>query len=995
MTPERWQQASRILEAAREREPEARRAYLGQACGDDEDLRHEVESLLDHEGTSALIDSSIWDLAADLLPGDIGLAPGAHVGAYRIEGVLGAGGMGQVYRARDTKLNRDVALKVLPDVFTDDPERLARFTREAHVLASLNHPGIAAIYGLEDTAGTQALILELVSGPTLAERLAQGPIALDEVLAIARQIACALATAHDHGIIHRDLKPANIKIRDDGTVKILDFGLAKPVGHTLNAISPHDHAGTPATDTGPSVSSATTPPQKPAGNRTRTLEMSQVGAVLGTPAYMSPEQVEGRDLDKRSDIWAFGCLLYDMLTARRAFVGRDVATTLAAVLKDEPDWQPLPSEVPESLRTLLARCLSKDRRQRIADMSIVIYVLDEVGRTSDLKVSPVHSRVARRLAAAARWMALGAVVAAVVGWAVVRQRLAETPRPTRLSLVTSANQPLTFHGINTDIDISPDGAAVVYRSGSATQWQLVVRPLDGTDARSLPNTTGGNRPFFSPDGQWVGFSGGAQLKKTALAGGPSVLLCQIAGASLRGAHWGPNDTVIFADSDPMTGVLSVPASGGQPRVLTTPDATKGEGDHWFPFMLPNGRGVLFTIAGGAPDAAQIAVLDFRTGQPKILINGGSDAKYVTSGHLVYVAAGTLRAVRFDPDALTVLSAPMPVVDHVMTVMGGAGNFAVSNNGTLIYVGSGTGAQIWPSRSLVWVDRRRQEEPIAAPSRAYASPRLSPDGGRIAMEIRDGEPAVWIWDLRRRTLQRVSTGPFVERNPVWTPEGRLLVSSNRGRVPNVYRMAADGSGTAERLTSSKWGQYASSISRNGSHMFLTQLSPYADITVSTGGSGSLDVVITHGKSPDVSPSGRWLAYQAVYPPGTARQVEEIYVRPFPGVEGNRVQVSIDGGRHPAWHPSGREMFYLDRQNRLTTVSVRASDSTLVVGAPKTLLESSYFADAGPAPGRPYDLAPDGRFLMIKEDATNNQGASPATITVVQNWFEELKRIVPAK
>jgi Tol biopolymer transport system component len=264
-----------------------------------------------------------------------------------------------------------------------------------------------------------------------------------------------------------------------------------------------------------------------------------------------------------------------------------------------------------------------------------------------------------------------------------------------------------------------------------------------------------------------------------------------------------------------------------------------------------------------------------------------------------------------------------------------------------------------------------------------------------MEIRDGEPAVWIWDLRRRTLQRVSTGPFVERNPLWTPEAKLLVSSNRGRVHNIYRVAADGSGTAERLTSSKWGQYPSSISRNGSHLFLTQLSPYADITVSTGGSGSLDVVITHGKSPDVSPSGRWLAYQAVYPPGTVRQVEEIYVRPFPGVEDNRVQVSIDGGRHPAWHPSEREMFYLDRQNRLTTVSVRASDSTLMVGAPKTLLESSYFADAGPAPGRPYDLAPDGRFLMIKEDATTNQGASPATITVVQNWFEELKRIVPAK
>ncbi len=327
------------------------------------------------------------------------------------------------------------------------------------------------------------------------------------------------------------------------------------------------------------------------------------------------------------------------------------------------------------------------------------------------------------------------------------------------------------------------------------------------------------------------------------------MLCRIAGApSLRGSHWGPNDTVVFADGDPATGLLSVPASGGEPKVLTTPDAAKGEGDHWFPFMLPNGRGVLFTIANERPDSAQIAVLDLRTGQRKTLINGGSDAKYVSSGHLVYVAAGTLRAVRFNPTTLDVLSDPVPVVDHVMAAPGGAGNYAVSQNGTLIYVASGTGAQIWPSRSLVWVDRQGKEEPIPAPPRAYASPRLSPDGTRIAMEIRDGEPAVYIWDLRRKHLQRVSTGPFVERNPLWAPDGRLLVSSNRGGVPNVYRVAADGSGIAERLTSSRWGQYMSSISRDGARLFLTQLSPYADVTVFADAARTVDVVIKKGKSP---------------------------------------------------------------------------------------------------------------------------------------------------
>jgi hypothetical protein len=458
---------------------------------------------------------------------------------------------------------------------------------------------------------------------------------------------------------------------------------------------------------------------------------------------------------------------------------------------------------------------------------------------------------------------------------------------------------------------------------------------------------------------------------------------------------GTNDTVVFADSDPATGLLSVHASGGRPKVLTTPDATSGEGDHWFPFMLPNGRGVLFTIAGERLDSAQIAVLDLRTGQSKMLISGGSDAKYVSTGHLVYVAAGTLRSVRFDASALQVLSDPIPVVDHVMAVRGGAGNFAVSNNGTLIYVASGTGTQIWPSRSLVWVDRQGQEEPIPAPPRAYASPRLSPDGTRIAMQIRDGEPAVWIWDLRRKTLQRVSTGAFVERNPLWTPDGRLLVSSNRGGVPNVYRVAADGSGIAERLTSSKWGQYMSSISRDGARLFLTQLSPYADVTVVADAARTVDVVIKKGRTPEVSPSGHWLAYQAVYPPGDVRQTEEIYVRPFPNVEGDRVQVSIDGGTRPAWDRSGREMFYLDRLNRLTAVSIRATNSTLTVGPPKTLLESAYFADAGPAPGRPYDLSSDGRFLMIKENTTPDGRATPASITVVQSWFEELKRVVPAK
>ena len=578
----------------------------------------------------------------------------------------------------------------------------------------------------------------------------------------------------------------------------------------------------------------------------------------------------------------------------------------------------------------------------------------------------------------------------------LERRTTEAPRPTRLALVPSAAQPLAFHGINTDIAISPDGADVVYRSGSATQWQLLVQSLDRLDARPLPNTVSGNGPFYSPDGRWIGFSGGAQLKKTSVAGGPAIVVCPIVGASLRGAHWGPDDTIVFGDSDPATGLLSVSAAGGQPRVLTTPDAAKGERDHWFPFILPNGRGVLFTIARNRPEAAQVAVLDLKTGQRKTLIQDGSDARYVESGHLLYVAAGTLRAVRFDPVTLDVLSNPVPVVDHVMTAQGGAGNFAVSKNGTLIYVASGAGPQVWPSRSLVWVDRQGHEEPIPALPRAFASPRLSPDGTRIAVEIRDGEPTVWIWDLRRKVLQRLSTGAVMERNPLWAPDGRLIVTSNRDGVPNMYRLAADGSSTAERLTSSPWGQYASSISRDGSRVFLTQLSPYPDITLFTSATGRAELVVKEGRTPDISPSGRWLAYQSASPLGEPRRSEEIYVRPFPNVSGGeRVQVSIDGGSRPAWTRSGAEVLYLDRRNRLTAVPVRTTGSGLTAGAPRTVLESAYFADAGPAPGRPYDVSSDGRFLMIKENAANDGPSTQPTITVVQNWLEELKRLVPAK
>jgi serine/threonine protein kinase len=572
-----------------------------------------------------------WDVVGGLLEVDAGLALGSVAGHYRIDAVVGAGGMGQVYRARDMTLQRDVALKILPALLADDEEFLERFRREAQVLASLNHPAIATIYGFEALGRVHALVLELVEGPTLADRLRRGAISMDESVPIADQIARALEAAHQQAIIHRDLKPANVKVTNGGSVKLLDFGLAKPIAELPE---------------GPEIERERLAEQAPRSPTSVAPTVTGAGAVLGTAAYMSPEQVKGRALDIRSDIWSFGCVLYEMLTGKAAFPGADVDATFAAVMKNEPDWAALPSEVPDAIRRLLARCLAKDRRHRIADAAIVRYVLADVTqapRTEHIAPSgrPI-SRVAVVLASAvATLLGLGLGV----GWMVLHGP-SHSSAVTRLPVLTPASPPLTFHGINRDVAISPDGRMVVYRAGTPTRWQLVAQSLDQLDPRPLANTDVGNTPFFSPDSQWLGFAGGARLWKIPVAGGAATVLCRIAGASSRGATWGPDRTIYFADSDPAVGLLSIPESGGTPQTLTRPDRDKGERDHWFPYALPNGRGVLFTIAGERPESALVAVLDLRSRTHKTLVPG-SDARYVDSGHLVYVAAGGLRAVRFD------------------------------------------------------------------------------------------------------------------------------------------------------------------------------------------------------------------------------------------------------------------------------------------------------------------------------------------------------------
>ena len=939
------------------------------------------------------------------------LVIGTRLGPYEIVSLLGAGGMGEVYRARDTKLNRDVALKVLPEIFALDPDRLARFKREAQVLASLNHLNIAAIYGLEESDGVSALVLELVEGPTLAEVVAgyqspgpKGPglrtdvgrvlldpprgLPAEEALPIARQIADALEAAHEQGVVHRDLKPANIKVTPQGVVKVLDFGLAKAL---------RDEVAASNLSNSPTMSVAAT----------------GAGVILGTAAYMSPEQARGRPIDKRTDIWAFGCVLYEMLTGKRAFDGEDVTDTIAAIVRGEPAWDALPADVPAQIQILLKRCLEKDRSARISDVAVARFLITEtIAPPSAPVVAPALPAPAPRwrlVAGTAVGLAAGVVLTAIAAWAVARLTPQRPPQPARFAVVPPSAQPLSIQDASRDIAISPDGTRIVYRAGTGgqgqSQDQLVVRALDQLDARPLASGPAIREPFISPDGRWVGFFTPTELKKVSITGGPPITLCRVAGAP-RGASWGSDDTIVFATSAPGSRLLSVPAGGGEPKVLAQPDpdSTKGEvGQFLFPSILPGGRGVLFTIiAAGQVETAHVAVLDLKTGQRKTLVRGGSHAEYVDSGHLVYGAAGTLRAVRFDLARLEVVSDPVPVVEQVMAAPTGEANFAVSRGGTLVYVPGGLGTQTVTPRSLVWVNRQGREEPIKAPPRAYAVARLSPDGTRVALDIRDQQNDIWVWDLGRQTLTRLTFDAANDFSPVWTPDGRRVIwTSTRatGFNPNLYWQAADGTGVVERLTTSPNPQFPTSISPDGTRVVLFEATSKAQdlgLVALDGQRRTEPLLQTSAAELDgeISADGRWLAYQS----NESGQFE-VYVRPFPKVDAGRWQVSTAGGTRPAWARSGRELFYLDRNNLLTVVPVQMT-TTFSAGNPTKVLETRYYAGST-VQGldlRGYDISPDGqRFLMIKENAPTEQTSTttPASMVVVLNWFEELKARVPVK
>ena len=775
----------------------------------------------------------------------MGLTPGARIGVYEISAPLGEGGMGQVYRATDTTLTRQVAIKILPDAFAADPERMARFEREAKTLASLNHPNIAAIYGFEKSGGAYALVMELVEGDDLSRRIAKGAIPLDEALPIARQIADALEAAHERGIIHRDLKPANIKVRSDGTVKVLDFGLAK-------AIEPAE-----GSSPSPSMSPTITTPA-----------MTQAGIILGTAAYMSPEQARGKTVDKRADIWAFGCVVYEMLIGRRAFQGEETSDVLAAVLRQDLDWSVLPA-APNRLRRLLVRCLDRDPHTRLRDIGEARVEIDKtLAGVGDDGAAPQSTGTAAQFTPASTptlpWAVAAAlvVVAAVMafGWWRATRPAERALRPlVRLDVDLGADVSLgSVAGANQII--SPDGTRIVYVSHS----RLFTRRLDQPNATELAGTQGALAPFFSPDGQWIAFFAASKLQKISVDGGSPTILCD---APLgRGGTWDKDGNIIAALSG-VTGLSRVPSAGGPPTPVT--DLRNGELTHRWPQILPRGNAVLFTAhtATNGFDRANIEVMSLADKSRKTLVRGGTYSRYLPSGHLVYVNRGTLFAVPFDADRLEVHGTPAPVLDQIgYNAQVGSAQLDFSETGTLIYRSGGAGSGLL---TVVWLDGAGKVEPLLANPGAYVNPSLSPDGRRLAVNVVEGSGTdIWIYDWPRDAMTRLT---FTGRadGPVWSPDGRYIAFLALEEGLSVIR--SDGSGKPQPLTQSKNRQLPQAFDAGGKALLFFEAASRAGNAIWTlplerdnAGlrAGKPEVFLqTQATALSFSSDGRWMAYAA--------------------------------------------------------------------------------------------------------------------------------------
>jgi serine/threonine-protein kinase len=892
------------------------------------------------------------------------LSPGTRLGAYEIVGLLGAGGMGEVYRAVDTRLDRHVAVKVLPEAFASDPERTARFQREAKVLASLNHPHIAALFGLEESDGRHFLTMELVEGDTLADRIARGPLAVDEALPIARQIAEALEAAHEQGIVHRDLKPANIKVRPDGTVKVLDFGLAKALGAEPGGTSAAALTNSP-TIASPAV-------------------LSGVGVVLGTAAYMSPEQARGKPIDKRADIWAFGCVLFEMLTATCAFPGDGISDVIASVLRAEPTWSALPTEVPQSIRTLLSGCLEKDAATRISSMAVVRYLL---GTALQFQISPPSFSTrswAARAGIAAVLVAVG--VAAGLIW----ERRVEPAVPTpvvRTSMVLPPDE-VFQGGERLTLAISPDGSRVAYVASN----RLYLRRLDQLTSTPIPGTEGESttRPrnlFFSPDGRWLGFWHAGQLKRLPVDGGPPITICSLPTSPL-GASWGSDDVIVYSLAG--QGIWRVAANGGTPEVLIADPGGVAHG----PQRLADSNAVLYTLNTGSGWGSARTVVH-RPSDPsgKVVVEGATDGRLLGSGYLVYatrgplsVTGGTLMAARFNQHDLRVDGGAVRLVDNVIVSNSGAAQFSVSDTGTLLYAPSLEEAA---KRRMVWVSREGVEIPVPADTRSYTYPRISPDGLVVAVDDRQD---LWLYDISRATLRRLTIAETQDFYPVWSRDGQWIAFASGISGPegphNLFRLLPNGSGQFDRLTTSRSDQIPHAFTHGDSSLiFRAGTAQQADIHVLSLTPERATRELLAGpyneRNPDLSADGRFIAYESDESGST-----QIYVRPFPDIDRNVWPISSNGGAYPVWARRGHELFYEARDGSIMAAAMLLSGSNVKWSPPAKLFSSAHHRGQ---PGRTFDVAPDGRFLMIKGEG--DQTDQPSHFVTILNWIEELKLLLP--
>ncbi len=857
--------------------------------------------------------------------------------------MLGAGGMGEVYRARDTRLKRDVAIKILPAAFAQDPDRIARLQREAEVLATLNHPNIAAVYGFEETSAASGIVLELVEGPTLADRLVHGPMPIDEALAIAKQIADALDAAHEKSVIHRDLKPANIKVTPGGKVKVLDFGLAK-----MAEVVP-GHA-----------SSLSMSP-------TLAVHETSAGLILGTAGYMSPEQARGRPVDRRSDIWSFGCVLFEMLAGRPAFdTGETVSDAVAAILTREPDWNALPADLPSSIRRLLRRCLEKDPARRlhhIVDARLEIADATSASSADEtvatLAVRPLWTRLLP-------WAVAGtAVVMSFALWMTSGGRQSEFA-PVRRVELTLPNGVELFSG-NRSVAISPDGSRVAYIGVNAGTRRVYVRALDQFETTGIQGSDSATACVFSPDGRSMAFVAlGGIIKTFSLSSG--LVNTVTDGASFfYGATWGEDGQIVFVKSGEL---WQIPASGGTARQLTQLGGAQGDTLHTQPMYLPGGKSLLFAVASG--DRRRIDALVLATGERRTVVDDATLPLYARSGHIVFFRNGELLAAPFDADRLALIGSPVQAVEKLPVQLRGVPSMDISNSGTVAY------APTTAVSRLVFVSRQGAERPLNDVARNYTNPRLSPDGTRLVVQAGD----LWTQDLARSNFTRLAArDAVINAFPTWFPDGRRVIY----RSPSGLRIQdAEGTGQPQILSGTSDNDYPGSFASDDALVIArsTQKTSLDILSLSLHDSTTVKPLLmtpAYEGGPRLSPDGKWLAYVS-----DESGQNDVYLRPYPAVD-RRWTVSTQGGTQPVWNANGKEIFY--RNNDKMMVVELTSTPDVKLSTPRLLFEQRYAYGVGITIAN-YDVTPDGQnFIMVKDEVTGGR------LNVIFNWFTELSRLAP--